>query len=288
MKRRVKWAALALIVCAAVGTAGVLWLKPDWRFLLAQQVQGIFSRLDLEELDWQEEKLRVESVDGLKEEAGESQALLLVNESHPVPENFTPDLREYKDSGVLMQREVLENYEALAEAVKKECGDQLFVKSSYRDREDQQEEYEADPVVAAVPGTSEHETGLALDVYVAGYAGYGFLKSEAGQYVNSHCWEYGFIIRYPLGSQEETGIPFEPWHLRYVGKPHAEIIEKNGWTLEEYLNRLELGELYQVGECFVSRQQLGGLTLPAGAGDVMVSADNCGNCVVWGRLADGK
>ena len=183
-----------------------------------------------------------------------------------------------------MQKEMVKSYEALAEAVKKECNEQLFIKSSYRNREEQEEEYAADPVVAAVPGTSEHETGLALDVYVAGYAGYGFLKSEAGQYVNTHCWEYGFIIRYPLGGEEETGIPYEPWHLRYVGTPHAEIMEKNDWTLEEYLNKLELGEVYQVGENFVSRQKMGQLLIPAQAQEVKVSPDNCGNCVVWGKL----
>lgn len=284
MKRKRKWIVGGMFLIFAAGVAGLLWKKPDWRFILIQEVRGFFSGIEMEELEWQEEEVQVESYESLVEKSEESQGLLLVNATYPVPENFSLNLEEYKNSGVFMQKEMVKSYEALAEAVKKECNEQLFIKSSYRNREEQEEEYAADPVVAAVPGTSEHETGLALDVYVAGYAGYGFLKSEAGQYVNTHCWEYGFIIRYPLGDEEETGIPYEPWHLRYVGTPHAEIMEKNDWTLEEYLDKLKLGKIYQVGENFVSRQQMGQLLIPAQAQEVKVSPDNCGNCVVWGKL----
>lgn len=284
MKRKRKWIVGGIFLIFAAGVTGLLWKKPDWRFILIQEVRGIFTGIEMEELDWQEEEVQAESYGSLVEKSEESQGLLLVNATYPVPENFSLNLEEYKNSGVFMQKEAVKSYEALAEAVKKECNEQLFIKSSYRNREEQEEEYAADPVVAAVPGTSEHETGLALDVYVAGYAGYGFLKSEAGQYVNTHCWEYGFIIRYPLGDEEETGIPYEPWHLRYVGTPHAEIMEKNDWTLEEYLDKLKLGKIYQVGENFVSRQKMGQLLIPAQAQEVKVSPDNCGNCVVWGKL----
>ena len=276
MKRKRKWIVGGMFLIFAAGVAGLLWKKPDWRL--------IFTGIEMEELNWQEEEVQEENYESLVEKSEESQGLLLVNTSYPIPENFSLNLEEYKNSGVFMQKEMVKSYEALAEAVKKECNEQLFIKSSYRNREEQEEEYAADPVVAAVPGTSEHETGLALDVYVAGYAGYGFLKSEAGQYVNTHCWEYGFIIRYPLGDEEETGIPYEPWHLRYVGTPHAEIMEKNDWTLEEYLDKLKLGKIYQVGENFVSRQKMGQLLIPAQAQEVKVSPDNCGNCVVWGKL----
>lgn len=284
MKRKRKWIVGGIFLIFAAGVAGLLWKKPDWRFILIQEVRGFFSGIEMEELEWQEEEVQVETYESLVEKSEESQGLLLVNATYPVPENFSLNLEEYKNSGVFMQKEMVKSYEALAEAVKKECNEQLFIKSSYRNREEQEEEYAADPVVAAVPGTSEHETGLALDVYVAGYAGYGFLKSEAGQYVNTHCWEYGFIIRYPLGDEEETGIPYEPWHLRYVGTPHAEIMEKNDWTLEEYLDKLKLGKIYQVGENFVSRQKMGQLLIPAQAQEVKVSPDNCGNCVVWGKV----
>lgn len=284
MKRKRKWIVGGMFLIFAAGVAGLLWKKPDWRFILIQEVRGIFTGIEMEELNWQEEEVQEENYESLVEKSEESQGLLLVNTSYPIPENFSLSLEEYKNSGVFMQKEMVKSYEALAEAVKKECNEQLFIKSSYRNREEQEEEYAADPVVAAVPGTSEHETGLALDVYVAGYAGYGFLKSEAGQYVNTHCWEYGFIIRYPLGDEEETGIPYEPWHLRYVGTPHAEIMEKNDWTLEEYLDKLKLGKIYQVGENFVSRQKMGQLLIPAQAQEVKVSPDNCGNCVVWGKL----
>lgn len=289
-KIKKKWILAAAVLVLAGGVCALLWLRPDWRFLAFQQAKALFSEMKLQELDWEEKgETRLQWTGGEAQDAGQreeaSLALLLVNEEHPVPESFHPELVEYKDSGVLMQRETAEAYEELSRAVQEACGERLLVKSSYRNREEQKQEYEEDSVVAAVPGTSEHETGLALDVYVAGYAGYGFLKSPAGQFVNESCWEYGFVIRYPLWKEKETGIPFEPWHLRYVGKPHAELMHKNGWTLEEYLERLEPGRLYETEGSFVTRQESAGeLRLPAGAGEVKISPDNCGNWVAWGAL----
>ena len=59
------------------------------------------------------------------------------------------------------------------------------------------------------------------------------------QWLMEHCWEYGFILRYPKDKEDITGIIYEPWHYRYVGKEHAEIIMKNGLCLEEYLRDMQ-------------------------------------------------
>ncbi|MDR2657613.1 MAG: M15 family metallopeptidase, partial [Oscillospiraceae bacterium] len=76
------------------------------------------------------------------------------------------------------------------------------------------------------------QTGLAFDV--TSYGG-GFENTPQFRWLSEHCWDYGFILRYPEGKEGITGIPYEPWHYRYVGAIIAREIHENGWTLEEYL-----------------------------------------------------
>ena len=130
--------------------------------------------------------------------------------------------------------------------------------SSYRTQDKQQELYEnkiqrlmdegysyeraveeAGSVVA-VPGTSEHQTGLALDIVDASYQ---ILDEEqentqVQQWLMEHSWEYGFVLRYPNGKSEITGIIYEPWHYRYVGREAAREMTELGMCLEEYVDWL--------------------------------------------------
>lgn len=89
----------------------------------------------------------------------------------------------------------------------------------------------------AVPRTSEHHTGLALDIVTPTYQvlDFGFEKTEAFKWLYNHCTEYGFILRYPKDKADITGIVYEPWHYRYVGIEAAKYIHENGLCLEEYL-----------------------------------------------------
>lgn len=89
----------------------------------------------------------------------------------------------------------------------------------------------------AVPGTSEHELGLALDIVSASYQ---LLNDEQAntpeqQWLMANCYKYGFILRYPKDKEHITGIMYEPWHYRYVGKEAAKEITEKGLCLEEYL-----------------------------------------------------
>ena len=95
---------------------------------------------------------------------------------------------------------------------------------------------EAATVVAA-PGTSEHQLGLALDLVDADHLVLDESQEEtaAYQWLKAHCHEYGFIVRYPNGKTDITGIIYEPWHFRYVGEEAAKIIMENELTLEEYI-----------------------------------------------------
>jgi len=93
----------------------------------------------------------------------------------------------------------------------------------------------------AVPGTSEHQLGLAADIIDD--SNWSLDETQADtptqQWLMEHCWEYGFILRYPEGSTEITGIIYEPWHYRYVGIEAALEIKTLGVTLEEYLDAVQ-------------------------------------------------
>ena len=93
----------------------------------------------------------------------------------------------------------------------------------------------------ARPGTSEHQTGLCCDITDRYYEmkDRSLENTELYQWMSAHCQEYGFIVRFPDGKEDVTGIIYEPWHFRYVGKEAAAYIMEHDLTLEEFL------ELYQ-------------------------------------------
>lgn len=86
----------------------------------------------------------------------------------------------------------------------------------------------------ADPGASEHHTGLAFDITVPGEQ---FSNTQQHIWLAQHCWEYGFIIRYPLDKVDITGISYEPWHIRYVGTAHSLIMRDENLCLEEYIDK---------------------------------------------------
>ena len=218
-----------------------------------------------------------------------NQSLMLINNEYSLANDFKPDIVEYKDTGVMMNRCVPDAYQALSAAVAEKYDEKLYISSDYRTAEEQEEIHGEDQLTAALPGSSEHEAGLALDVYVPYYAGFGFIKSEVGQYVNETCWEYGFIIRYSSFGESETGIPYEPWHLRYVGEPHARIIYNNHLTLEEYIESLDVGIWYETDGYILSRQKAdtdGSLFLPSDFVGAVISSDNTGNYIITIQVSE--
>lgn len=91
--------------------------------------------------------------------------------------------------------------------------------------------------VSAVPGSSEHQTGLTIDVSAPSVGcalEESFGESTEGKWLAKNCYNYGFIIRYPKGKEGITGYSYEPWHIRYVGKNLAKRLYKKKLTLEEY------------------------------------------------------
>lgn len=178
--------------------------------------------------------------------------LVVVNKYHAVSKNYKPkDLVTIDNKyGTWNNMELKsEAYDAFLKLYKdaKAQGFNLKLCSAMRSYSTQKSLYEnavstrgreMANIRSAYPGRSEHHTGLAIDVTSASM-GWGLTQDFAdypdGQWINEHCQEYGFIIRYPKGKTDITGYDYEPWHLRYVGVDAATYIMENGLTLEEYV-----------------------------------------------------
>lgn len=89
--------------------------------------------------------------------------------------------------------------------------------------------------IVAKPGTSEHHTGLAVDFNGAKDE---FCNTPQYKWLSENCHKYGFVVRYQSDKKHITGIIYEPWHFRYVGKKHASIMKKRNMCLEEYVEEL--------------------------------------------------
>lgn len=179
--------------------------------------------------------------------------LILVNPWNPLPEGYEPALQSVGENqamdarcaGALLQ--MLEDCRA--------AGNHPYICSTYRSQETQQALYdnkilrlilsgvswEEAPEIAArsvaVPGTSEHQLGLAADIIDEFYTNLDAGQENTGtqQWLMENSWRYGFVLRYPNGSTGITGIIYEPWHYRYVGTEFAGEIYESGLTLEEYI-----------------------------------------------------
>lgn len=175
---------------------------------------------------------------------------MLVNKKNPVPNNFQINNMVDVDSNyrddVKLEKLVNEAWIKLKKQVLLQ-GFIIDIESGYRDLDYQKrilnelikekgEEYAYK--AAALPGYSEHNTGLALDYCIFDnnrfYIETEIDGMEASKYTNSIAYQYGFIVRYPKGKEDITGYMYEPWHLRYVGEELAKYLYENKLTLDEY------------------------------------------------------
>lgn len=186
--------------------------------------------------------------------------LILVNKTHPIPEDYEVELKSI-GNGHQIDARAYDDFKAMIQASKQD-GVTIYVTSSYRDMDKQitlyekktdsylQQGYSLEDAlskagqVVAVPGTSEHHLGLAIDVVSSEYRKLDEKQenTKGFQWMKAHSWEYGFILRYPNGSTDITGIIYEPWHFRYVGLEAAKEIYERGITLEEYLGAKPVSE----------------------------------------------
>ncbi len=153
--------------------------------------------------------------------------ILLVNKIYSLPEDYGGELDG--------------NAYAAWVKMKEETGYDFTMLSGYRSYQRQQElfdywveqyGYEAALMESALPGKSEHQSGLAMDV---GRLEYDYAYTDEGIWLTENCYKYGFIIRYPEEKTEITGYIYEPWHIRYLGESTAKLVHDSGLTLEEFL-----------------------------------------------------
>ncbi len=98
----------------------------------------------------------------------------------------------------------------------------------------------------AVPNTSEHQMGLAVDISNNSALSEDFERTPEGMWLAKNCWRYGFVLRYGKNKMRVTDKSYEPWHFRYVGKPHAEYMTKYNLVLEEYIAKLHTREKLEI------------------------------------------
>lgn len=177
--------------------------------------------------------------------------LTLVNSTHPVPDNWNPELMELSN-GRRIDVRIYPELQAMFDACRA-AGLKIQVNTAYRSLEDQKdilmsrykkyknqgmghEEAQIEALKwASYPGYSEHHLGLAVDINSSNQEVCS--NDRTWNWLKEHCAEYGFIWRYPGVKSDITGISNEDWHFRYVGKEAAQYIMSNQLCLEEYLEQ---------------------------------------------------
>lgn len=173
--------------------------------------------------------------------------LILVNSKNPVPENYKTETIKLSN-GVYVDSRIYPDLQQMFDDMRS-MGVDPFVREGLRSRKAQTEiiknrinsyisegysKTEAEKIASrevAEPGTSEHELGLAVDINPKENSS----SEEVYSWLAENAYKYGFILRYPYDKESITGIEYEPWHYRYVGKEAAAEIYKEKITLEEYL-----------------------------------------------------
>lgn len=217
-------------------------------------------------LQAQQQEKAADSISVVKGETIERQAqqegpdksdplLTLVNFERPISEDWKVDLVQL-DHGQSIDRRAYPNLQKMINDARDQGLDPLICSSyrtnafqkqlfheqvtAYQNRGLSKKEAEKEAAVwVAVPGTSEHQLGLAVDLVSLSNQNLNHSQENTAlqKWLMKNSWKYGFILRYPSDKSSITGIGYEPWHYRYVGKKAAKAIYEQGVCLEEYLQK---------------------------------------------------
>lgn len=186
--------------------------------------------------------------------------LILANIDHPIPEDYRIETRTLPN-GLAFDARAYDNLMTMLNDGEKQ-GLSFVVCSAYRTVDFQKnlfeaqvakqqknnglsynEAYEVAKTIVALPGTSEHNLGLAADIVALDYQmlDEGYAATPEAKWLKENSAKYGFVLRYPAEKEEITKIIYEPWHFRYVGTEHAQEINRLNLCLEEYLDYLKNG-----------------------------------------------
>ena len=259
--RRFAAAILVVVVLIGAGITGAVRANKKAREEKAQQV---YAEQEAKKKAQEQEKEKDTGIKTAEESEKNKWYLKLVNAKNSLDKDNLPEINTVSVNGsdyVVDERIIDDLEEMLSDA--QSDGRYPVVCSAYRSWDTQEmlfenkiarvkqskgltgeaAEIEAATVVAR-PGTSEHQLGLAVDITASDYTNLdeGQMETEDQQWLMENCWKYGFILRYPVDKTEITGVIFEPWHYRYVGKEAAKEITEQGITLEEYLEAEAVGD----------------------------------------------
>ncbi len=167
---------------------------------------------------------------------------ILANATHSI-DDYAPEVAQFED--VMLDYRIIDAMQSFVDDARAQ-GLNVIMSSGYRDYYTQTSLFEAKvaeygeeeaATIVAPPGTSEHQTGLAADITddYYDYMNESLENTELYKWMSVHCHEYGFIVRFPKGKEDITGIIYEPWHYRYVGVEAATYIMENNLTLEEFI-----------------------------------------------------
>ena len=221
-------------------TADVIAYEGNWAHISYQGVTGYVSRADT--IPRHQPDIDVPSGDW---------ASILVNKKNLLPDGFSVDVMDF--SGGQVDKRILKICKAMF-ADAEEDGVTLKLVDAYRSYSLQKKLFEAKissyiakgykradaetqaATITARPNTSEHQTGLALDIVTPSYTkrNKGFANTAAFKWLSANAQDYGFTLRYKKGKQDLTGVISEPWHWRFVGVKAARAMKKSGEVLEEY------------------------------------------------------
>ena len=177
--------------------------------------------------------------------------IMLVNKQHPIPDDYSFPLGTITGTMRCDERIIVPLLDMMKAANAE--GVSLIICSPYRDMDRQtmlfdnkinrymqagmsyMDAYNLASQAVTVPGSSEHQVGLAIDIITDGYSSLdeGFGNTAAGKWLFANSYKYGFVLRYPAGKEDITSIEFEPWHFRYVGVDAATFMVQNDICLEE-------------------------------------------------------
>lgn len=178
--------------------------------------------------------------------------ITLANRAHLLDSGYEPgDLvkttcKKSADAGTPMLRQEANDALNRMFAAAEQDGFTLYLKSAYRSYQTQKTMYNnrldrmgRDDGLVSYPGASDHQTGLGADILNYEWTkkdgmNKDFANTREAQWMEAHCQEYGFILRYMADKEDVTGIKFEPWHFRYVGPEAAQYIMENHLSLEEF------------------------------------------------------
>ena len=249
-----------LVICLVVFGAAAVWISIDEEKSEEKAKQAYKEQISKEEQeDEQEPQVNVEPTGPVLADETEKQQwyLRLVNKDHPMTEADVPEvaIETVDANGYQVDVRIMQDLEAMF-ADARAAGRNPMICSAFREWDMQVSLYENKiervmqeegltqeeaaikaSTVVAKPGTSEHQVGLALDIVSSDYQELdeAQMETEDQKWLMENSWKYGFILRYPMDKSDITGIFFEPWHYRYVGKKAAKEITEQNITLEEYV-----------------------------------------------------